>query len=505
MIRETESIRCAIYTRKSTSEGLEQEFNSLDAQRESAEAFIASHRHQGWECLPTEYADGGFSGGDMDRPGLKRLMADIEAGCIDCVVVYKVDRLSRSLLDFARMMQVFEKHGVSFVSVTQQFNTTHSMGRLTLNILLSFAQFEREMISERTRDKMAAARRKGKYAGGPPILGYDIINTKLVVNEVEALQIRQVFELYLEHEGLLPTIATIDQRGWMTKRWITKKGKTRGGRPFDKTSLHKLLTNVAYIGLVRHKEQIYEGEHESIVDAETFRRVQKLLRKNYRNGGRDVRNRFGALLKGLLNCGPCGCRMTPSHVVKNKTKRYRYYVCTNAQKRGYGECPSKSVPAGEIERFVVDQIRAIGRDPGLVAATLAASRAQSENAIEELETESRALSRELGRLGGEMEEAAVAELTARLADSQERAAAAERRQSEIRGELADLRCRIIDEADVRAALAQFDPVWDELSPQEKSKILKLLIERVDYDGQAGTISVAFHVTGIKTLAMEVVQ
>ncbi|WP_197532948.1 recombinase family protein [Symmachiella macrocystis] len=319
--------------------------------------------------MPTEYADGGFSGGDMDRPGLKRLMADIEADRIECVVVYKVDRLSRSLLDFASMMQVFEQHGISFVSVTQQFNTTHSMGRLTLNILLSFAQFEREMISERTRDKMATARRKGKYAGGPPILGYDIINTKLVINEIEALQIRQIFELYLEHEGLLPTIAKIDQRGWKTKRWTTKKGKTRGGRRFDKTSLHKQLTNVAFIGQVRHKEAVYEGEHEAIVDQEIFRRVQELLRKNHRNGGRDVRNRFGALLKGLLHCAPCGCRMTPSHVVKNKTKRYRYYVCTNAQKRGYGECPPKSVPAGEIERFVVDQIRAIGRDPGLVAAT----------------------------------------------------------------------------------------------------------------------------------------
>ncbi|GIW56677.1 MAG: hypothetical protein KatS3mg082_3081 [Nitrospiraceae bacterium] len=208
----------------------------------------------------------------MDRPALRRLLADIEAGKIDCVVVYKVDRLSRSLLDFARMMETFEKHQVSFVSVTQQFNTASSMGRLVLNVLLSFAQFEREIISERTRDKIAAARRKGKWAGGHPILGYDIDprGFKLVVNEDEAARVRAIFELYLEHQALLPVVQELDRRGWVNKRWTTRKGRERGGKPFTKTSLHKLLTNVAYIGKIKYKDEVHDGEHAAIVDADVL-------------------------------------------------------------------------------------------------------------------------------------------------------------------------------------------------------------------------------------------
>ncbi|RMF21152.1 MAG: recombinase family protein, partial [Deltaproteobacteria bacterium] len=303
------AVRCAIYTRKSTDEGLDQEFNSLDAQRESGEHYVRAQEGQGWVCLPTRYDDGGFTGGNMERPALKRLLADIEAGQIDCVVVYKVDRLSRSLLDFARIMETFDKHAVSFVSVTQQFNTSTSMGRLMLNVLLSFAQFEREIISERTRDKMAAARRKGKYVGGAPLLGYDIDRdaSRLVVNEQEAVRVQQIFELYLEFQSLLPTIAELDRRGWTTKRWTTKKGTQRGGRPFNKNTLYGLLTNVAYVGKVRYKHEVYEGEHEGIVDPDTFEEVQRLLRTNHRTGGARVRNRFGALLKGLLRCAPCGC------------------------------------------------------------------------------------------------------------------------------------------------------------------------------------------------------
>ena len=225
--------RCAIYTRKSCEEGLDLEFNSLHAQRESAEAFIASQQHEGWECLPDRYDDGGFSGGSLERPALNRLLEDIKTGRIDCVVVYKVDRLSRSLLDFSRIMETFDKHGVSFVSVTQQFNTTHSMGRLTLNILLSFAQFEREIIGERIRDKIAAQRRKGKWAGGVPILGYDVdrsnASAKLVINAEEAVQVRRIFSLYQELGSLLPVVNEVNKRGWQNKVWKTKKGITRGG------------------------------------------------------------------------------------------------------------------------------------------------------------------------------------------------------------------------------------------------------------------------------------
>ncbi len=283
---EPSTMRCAIYTRKSTEEGLEQEFNSLDAQRESDEAFIASQRHEGWLCLPEHYDDGGFTGGNMDRPALQRLLADIAAGKVDCVVVYKVDRLSQSLLDFARMMEVFEQHRVSFVSVTQQFNTASSMGRLVLNVLLSFAQFEREMISERVRDKIAASHRKGKWSGGMPLLGYTVEKTKLVVDETEAAQVRQIFELYLEYQSLLPTVTELNRRGWTTKRWTTKKGDQRGGRLFTKNNLHALLTNVTYIGQIRYKDEVHRGEHTGIVPPDLFQRVQALLQRNGHTGGR---------------------------------------------------------------------------------------------------------------------------------------------------------------------------------------------------------------------------
>lgn len=333
------AVRCAIYTRKSTDEGLDQEFNSLDAQRESGEAYVASQRGAGWECLPDHYDDGGFTGGNMDRPALRRLMADIEAGKVDCVVVYKVDRLSRSLLDFARMMETFEKHHVSFVSVTQQFNTSTSMGRLVLNVLLSFAHFEREIISERTRDKIAAARRKGKWSGGMPLLGYDVDprGSKLIVNEDEAARVQAIFELYLERQSMIATIEELDRRGWVNKRWTTRAGHERGGKPFTKTSLHKLLSNVTYMGKLRYKDEIHEGEHAAIVSADLWKRVQILLGRNGRTGGAAGRNKFGALLKGILRCVPCDCAMTPStspcDVSNSQTRVPRFMESTTSDPR----------------------------------------------------------------------------------------------------------------------------------------------------------------------------
>src|SRR5262249_11983488 len=349
-------VRCAVYTRKSTEEGLQQEFNSLDAQRESAEAYIASQQGEGWVCLPDRYDDGGFTGGNTDRPGLQRLLADIEAGKIDCVVVYKVDRLSRSLLDFAGMMQTFEKHQVSFVSVTQLFNTATSMGRLILNVLLSFAQFDRAIISERRRDKIDAARRTGKWSWGRPILGYDSEprGSHLVVTQDEAVRVRAIFELYLQHEALLPVVRELEARSWCNKRWTTRAGQEEGGDVFTKTNLHRLLTNVAYVGKVRYKDEVHDGEHPAIVDPAVFARVQDLLRRNGCPGGAAVRNQCGAFLKGLLRCKPCGCAMTPSHTTKGD-KRYRYYVCSNAQKRGWDRCPSKSIPAGQVEALVLER------------------------------------------------------------------------------------------------------------------------------------------------------
>jgi DNA invertase Pin-like site-specific DNA recombinase len=280
-------MRCAIYTRKSTEEGLTQPFNSLDAQRESAEAYILSQREAGWTALADRYDDGGHTGANVERPALRRLLTDIEAGRIDCVVVYKVDRLSRSLLDFARLMGQFDKRGISLVSVTQQFNTTASLGRLTLNILLSFAQFERELIAERTRDKMAAARRKGKWVGGTPVLGYDVAaeGGKLVVNEEEARQVRAIFGFFLEHRALPRVLDEIERRKWTTKTWTTKAGKLRIGRSFAKQDLTALLTNVIYTGKVHYQGQSYTGEHTAIVEEQVWQRAQDLLQEKRRRIG----------------------------------------------------------------------------------------------------------------------------------------------------------------------------------------------------------------------------
>ena len=279
-------------------------------------------------------------------------MADIEAGNVDCVVVYKVDRLSRILLDFARMMETFDRHHVAFVSVTQQFNTSTSMGRLVLNVLLSFAQFEREIISERTRDKIAAARRKGKWTGGMPLLGYDVDprSCKLIVNEEEATQVRAIFELYLEHQSLITTVRELDGRGWTNKRWTTRKGHQRGGKQFTKTSLYKLLTNVTYAGKLKYKAEVHPGEQTAILVDDVWQQAQLLLRRNGCTGGAAVRNKFGALLKGILHCAACNCAMSPTHSTKGGNRRYRYYLCTAAQTR-LGEL-SVQVDSGRPSRAV---------------------------------------------------------------------------------------------------------------------------------------------------------
>jgi site-specific DNA recombinase len=490
---------------------LEQEFNSLDAQREAAESYIASQKHEGWACQPDRYDDGGFSGGNLERPGLRRLMADIEAGKIDCVVVYKVDRLSRSLLDFARLMEVFLKHSVMFVSVTQAFNTATSMGRLMLNVLLSFAQFEREMISERTRDKMAAARRKGHWLGGTPVLGYNLEGTRLVLNNEEVQRVRQIFRLYLDLGGLLPVVQELARRGWVNKEWTTRSGRQRGGKPFTKTSLHRLLNNVAYIGKVQYKSEIHQGRHEAIIDLETWKQTQAMLRQNGRAGGAAARNKFGALLKGILRCASCNCAMSPTHSTKDRTKRYRYYRCQNAQQRGRAACPHPSVSAHEIERVVVEQIKGIRQDPELVAETIAQARQQCEAQVAQLEAEQSTLvrtlehcNRDVRRLVSQQAPSGDESLAyGRLADLQEQSRSTERRLVEIKTTITALRRELLDECEAAAALAQFDPVWEALSPRERCQLIQLLVARVEVDGEAGKISITFHPTGIQALATAV--
>lgn len=347
--------RCAIYTRKSTEEGLEQEFSTLDAQREAAEAYISSQQGDGWIALPDRYDDGGFTGANTDRPGLQKLLGDIQDGKIDCVVVYKVDRLNRSLLDFAQMMKTFDCHQIAFVAVTQQINTASSAGRLMLNVLLSFAQFERELIAERTRDKMGAARRKGKWLGSAPVLGYDVDRQKrrLVVNPDEAAQVQQIYELYLARESLRHVVDELRRRGWRNKRWQTKRGEFRGGREFTKATLQFVLTNVTYLGKVRYQQATYRGEHEAILDASLFKQVQRKLKAN-RNGNRSTRPaRIKGALQGRLFCGVCAGRMQHTYTSQGK-RRYRYYTCRRDRQLEGAAC-GPAIPAAELEGYVRQQ------------------------------------------------------------------------------------------------------------------------------------------------------
>ncbi len=499
-------VRCAIYTRKSTDEGLNQDFNSLDAQREAAEAFILSQRGEGWQALPQRFDDGGFTGGNMDRPALKRLLEAIESRQVDCVVVYKVDRLGRSLLDFARIMERFDRQGVSFVSVTQQFNTTSSLGRLTLNILLSFAQFEREIISERTRDKMCAARKKGKWIGGHLILGYDIDShgSKLVVNPEEARQVRGIFELYLKHGGLLPVLQELERRCWNTKRWTTQDGITRGGRPFTKSTLHGLLTNAVFTGKIEYQGTMYAGEQKAIIDQAVWDQVQKTLGRNGQPKGAVTRNKYGALLRGLLFCAPCGAAMIHSYTARH-SKRYRYYVCYQAQQRGWKNCETKSVSAPIIEAAVLESIRNLCANPELARVAARQVREQIAAQIEDLRRQETAAHKQLEELHAELVQLAgngMVDSSARfdrLLALQTETQAAEQRLAATVGELQELQGNPFDELDLVAALQQFEPVWASLTTREQVQLINLVVEKVGYDGRSGKVEVSFRSAGLRNL------
>lgn len=413
--------RCAIYTRKSHEEGLEQDFNSLDAQRDSAEAFVASQRHEGWDLLTEKYDDGGFTGANTERPALARLMKDIEAGRIDVVLVYKVDRLSRSLLDFVQLLQVFDRHGVAFVSVTQQFNTATPMGRLVLNILICFAQFERENIAERIRDKMAASRKRGKWVGGAPPFGYDVDYTvkRLIINEGEADILRWIFTRMAQVKNVKMIVNELRERGISGKAWQSKTGKIHPGTAFDRGLVYKLLSNRTYLGVVHYKGTDYPGEHKAIITKEQWDAVHDLLKENHHARANRNRASVPGFLKGLCHCAACGSAMTMSWTRGKNGGRYRYYRCSGLQKGGTGSCPVSAIPAGSLESAVLEQIRTLLRSPGLVhAASIAA-----------------------------------------------RSAVAEVGQS-------------IEHADVLQAMRDLEHVWDELFPAEQARVAEHLIQDV---------------------------
>ena len=408
--------RCAVYCRVSSDERLDQEFNSIDAQKEAGHAYIASQRAEGWIPVADDYDDPGYSGGNTDRPALKRLLADIERGLIDIVVVYKIDRLTRSLADFAKMVDVFDLYDVSFSAVTQQINSATSMGRLMLNVLLSFAQFEREVTSERIRDKIAAAKRKGMWMGGVPSIGYDVVNRQLVVNDAEAAVVRRIFEEMLTIGSPTQIAANLTAEGITTKAWTTQEGQTRSGTRIDKKYLHKLLRNRIYLGELSHKGNWYPGAHPPIIDRALWDKVHAVLAKDShaRSVETKIRSRTDALLRGLLYA-PSGERMYPTYSSKRGHK-YHYYVSKSESRFG---APGKSfarLPAPEIEAAVVAQIRTVLTSPESVAAVV----------------------RHIQRNGAQ-----------------------------------------IDEATTVMAMGRLNDVWDQLFPVERHRIANLMIERID--------------------------
>jgi len=503
MSKTKPTIRCAIYTRKSHEEGLDQEFNSLDAQREAGEAFIASQRNEGWQCLRKRYDDGGFSGGTIERPAMADLIVDIQAGRIDCVVVYKVDRLSRSLLDFAKLINLFDQHDVCFVSVTQQFNTTTSMGRLTLNILLSFAQFEREIIGERIRDKKLATARQGKYIGGLPVLGLDITDKKYVVNEPEAKLVRRIFRMHEKLESCRKVAVALNAEGIRTKQYVTKTGKERGGKPWTQRNVHALLTDRKYIGQVVHKGNAYPGEHKAIVATDLFERVQARLRANKTYTHKHQAQRF-ALLRRMMHCGHCGSLVQPSWA-KNHGREYRYYTCAKKIKTGYGKCPLPSLPAGEIEAAVVDQLRALLRHPDVIARTYRevckAGKRGVDNAalarLEDLRGRHEQTKKSIRTVlnVGDQEEGFMAEELTRL-NGELKVLAKSIRELETtatRGEPMELNR-------VAEALRAIDPVWDVLFAEEQQRIAQLLVE--DIIVSTSGIDIRFRTNGIEQVVEE---
>ena len=372
-------IRCAIYTRKSTDEGLEKEFNTLEAQREAGENYIRSMKHQGWVVLPDHYDDGGFSGGNLKRPALKQLLSDVEAGKVDMIVVYKIDRLTRSLLDFAQLVQTFEKHHCSFVSVTQHFNTCDSMGKLTLNILLSFAQFERELGAERVRDKIAASKKKGMWTGGPVPLGYDTKDKKLIINEEEAEIVRFIFEDYKRTRSQFQTVRDVNEKGYKPKKRITKTGKDISKGRFNHAMISNILNNPVYLGKVVYKGEWYTGQHKAIISQDLWDETKSLCKVNLGEAFRPSRVIKHSLLKGLIECECCG-PMTPTRS-KHGNKYYEYYTPLKTVKEGakIANCKVGSIPAGEIESFVIDKIKNVFQAPEFQQEILKEFERQGQN------------------------------------------------------------------------------------------------------------------------------
>ncbi|WP_426747387.1 recombinase family protein [Myxococcus faecalis] len=485
--------RCAVYTRKSTAAGLEMEFNSLDAQRESCVSYV--QRQPGWVLVDESYDDGGFTGANMERPAFQRLLQDVDARRVDVVVVYKVDRLSRSLLDFAKVMERFNAAGASFVSVTQNFSTADAMGRLTLNMLMSFAEFEREMISERTRDKVAAARRKGKWTGGRAPLGYEVREKRLVVNEYEAVVVREAFELYLQHQQASAVARLLNEKGRTTKRYEAQSGATRAARKWTTQDVLRLLRSPLYAGFVPYGDETHPGEHSPIVDRATFHRVQDMLEGpgiQYHGRNPDY------VLRGLLRCGLCGEAMTPGSTRKGE-REYRYYRCVTRDKRGKEGCRAAPLPAAALEDFVVTQLREVSVGGGFAAQVHARLTTRLEEKHQALRAERAQLPKDLARRVAEsakwvdslskLEGPARRLVEEKLTAAEVEVTGMRKRLAEVERALDAIEGEKVEAEWVAQALGSFDAVWDALTPTNRGRLLRALVGRVVVNEATGQVDV----------------
>ncbi len=494
-------IPAAIYARKSTDAKLEQQVNSISVQCAAARSFIESQKHQGWYCIDEELSDNNQSGATLKRPALRRLMQLIKKGKVKVVVVNRLDRISRSLSQFLELMTFFEEHGVALVSVTQNINTSTPMGRLMLSIIMSFSEFERELICERVTERMYAARKNGQFLGGRPVLGYNIKpeGRALEIDEIEAIRVREIFELYLELRSIKAVVLELKKRGWKNKQWVTREGKVIGGTDFTASTLHNLLKNQIYTGKVTLKGEIYEGQHNGIVDPDIFARVQSMLANNDVQKGNRNRNSHDALLKGLLKCKSCGTAFVHAGT-KKKSKYYRYYTCSNKRLNGAHACPSPSIPAGEIENLVTEQLMSIGTNPELqemvhrqLAEAMDAKQATSARAKK---TATQQLNRITKELASSREFGASESLILHLEQKRQEA------ENALENAEKDATWHQPSKEDVIAVVRDMAGLWPMFNTGEKCAFVKTLIRQVEYDAVEGSITLHFNDEGFIPSAHE---
>lgn len=495
-------VRVAAYTRRSV-EKAEQEFGSIEAQRESIAAYVTSQKSKGWVLVPAHYDDRNLSGATLDRPGFQRLMKDIDAGLIDAIGVYKFDRLSRNFVDFVQLIRRLETKGITAVSTTEAVDTSTDVGRLILNVLASFAEFTRRQGAERVRHKMLAARQKGMWQGGRPVLGYDSVDKKLVVNAREAADVVTIFETFVRMQSLVDTLRELERRGIRNKSWTGKRKQRIEGQPFIAHTLAHLLGNVLYRAQLVAGDEIVKGEHKAIVPEILWDQAQAIFAEGKVAPGRPERQPWSALLGGILRCARCDSAMVPTYTVKGD-RRYGYYQCQRTKAQGAAACRGSRMPQAPIEAALIEQLAALGRDPSLVADAVRAAHVEVEARRTALVQDARRAGAEARRFKTEHADlvahgADVPELRRKLDELACARDTATQRATEARDEAAALKGRAFDEGDLRRAIESFTPVWEELFPAERARLIRLLVERVDIDANTGEVTAKFRSDGVLQL------